>query len=151
MSGCFNCGAVHQRCGECGVIFYLHEERYNDLRANHETFHCPNGHQRHFAKPAGLAVEQAIKDRDAASRGAQIAENRAAEAEKRGRAARHALNSCASCGRAATRRESLGRTTGAPTIARWRFRPMLERLCRDAAIANGLIAQAHACRSPSST
>lgn len=36
-------------CGECGIPFAVPQNYYNKLRETHETWHCPNGHERHYS------------------------------------------------------------------------------------------------------
>jgi RNase P subunit RPR2 len=35
-------------CCSCGVLFWVGESHYNELKEKHTTFYCPNGHPQHF-------------------------------------------------------------------------------------------------------
>lgn len=35
-------------CCNCGVLFWVEESHYNELKAKHTSFNCPNGHPQHF-------------------------------------------------------------------------------------------------------
>lgn len=37
-----------QVCCECGVVFGLNDAHQAQLRKNHQTFYCPNGHTQHY-------------------------------------------------------------------------------------------------------
>ena len=47
-------------CGECGTVFALLVEYVEQLRENHKTFYCPNGHARHFPQ---ITMEEKLKEK----------------------------------------------------------------------------------------
>lgn len=50
-------------CSACGVLFGMTKSYETTLRSSHATFHCPNGHQQHWADPTAREKElQALKN-----------------------------------------------------------------------------------------
>lgn len=41
--------AVQIRCGECDIVFAVPQKWLDDRKADHQVWHCPNGHKRVFA------------------------------------------------------------------------------------------------------
>lgn len=39
------------KCGECGAVFAVAEEFYQECRDHGKSWYCPNGHCRHFCEP----------------------------------------------------------------------------------------------------
>lgn len=44
-------GFSQKTCGNCGVIFWIPEELENELLRIGGSWHCPNGHVRHYTEP----------------------------------------------------------------------------------------------------
>lgn len=68
-------------CGDCGITFAIPRHLYRDLVESKRTWHCPNGHPRHFI---GKTEAEKLKDELARERQRrEMAESEAAMEAKR--------------------------------------------------------------------
>lgn len=51
---------THMTCGECGIIFGVPEDWYNEKRHDGNGFYCPNGHPRIFREPTVKRLEREL-------------------------------------------------------------------------------------------
>ncbi len=74
------------RCYLCSVAFCMHDDMYNQRRADHRAFWCPNGHDQQFSgeSPERKRIAQLERDilretaaRESAERSRKWAESRA--------------------------------------------------------------------------
>lgn len=71
---------VHITCCNCGVAFGLDDDHYKRLRASHDWFYCPNGHQQHFT---GKTEAERLREQLAAAERLAIRERNAKEEAQR--------------------------------------------------------------------
>lgn len=51
-------------CGQCGVVFYVPLNFYEERRNDGDGWHCPNGHPRVFTEPKVKKLERQLEAKD---------------------------------------------------------------------------------------
>lgn len=51
-------------CGQCGVVFFVPQNFYNERINDGDGWHCPNGHLRVFTEPKAKTLQKKIEEMD---------------------------------------------------------------------------------------